>query len=262
MVELLIRMMLFHAKRRRKPHIPFFAYLDECQRYLSGDVPITLAEVRKQGVGLILAHQWQSQLAKVDEEILSAVHSATNIKVVFRVKDPREAAELAEMVIPLNLEMPVEVLTKETVVGYGRTFLQNGSVAASFGTSQSSTQSRTQSLAETDTTGESVTVTDSVSQSRGTNRSRTVGENDLITVTESSSDTVGSNQTTSQTESTAKTIGELELDFVDAQQRGHRRLYRERVRAERATTTPPRGAEAIAAAAPGRAAARIRERPA
>ena len=76
---------------------------------------------------MILAHQWQSQLAKVDEEILSAVRSGTNIKIVFRVKDHMEAMDLAEMVIPLNLEMPVELLIKETVVGYEARRMNNAS---------------------------------------------------------------------------------------------------------------------------------------
>ena len=79
-----------------------------------------LAQLRKRGVGMVLGHQWQSQLSKVDEEILSAVRSGTNIKMVFRVKDHKEATDLAEMVLPLDLETPVAKTIKPTVVGHRR----------------------------------------------------------------------------------------------------------------------------------------------
>jgi hypothetical protein len=182
--RLLIRFVLFHAKRRQNPHRPFFVYLDECQRYLSGDVPTTLAEVRKQGVGMILAHQWQSQLAKVDEEILSAVRSGTNIKVVFRVKDQVEAMDLAEMVIPLNLEMPVEVLTKETVVAYEVRRMNNASTGRNTTQTRSNSTTKATGTGVTETAGESVaestTHTESEQESwaetRGTSRSVALGE--------------------------------------------------------------------------------------
>ena len=44
--RLLIRYLFFHAKNRLYPERPFFIYCDECQRYLSGDVPNLLAEAQ------------------------------------------------------------------------------------------------------------------------------------------------------------------------------------------------------------------------
>ena len=116
--RLLLRFLVFHAKRRRRPERFFAVYADECQRYLTGDLPVALAELRKQGVALALGCQWQSQLAEAGEEVLSAVRNATNIKIAFQLKDHMEAADLAEMLIPLNLEEPIAALNKETVVGY------------------------------------------------------------------------------------------------------------------------------------------------
>jgi hypothetical protein len=37
--RLLTRFIFFHARRRRKPDVPYFLVLDECHRYLSGDLP-------------------------------------------------------------------------------------------------------------------------------------------------------------------------------------------------------------------------------
>jgi hypothetical protein len=102
-----------------------------------------LAELRKQGVALTLGSQWQSQLANADEEILSAVRNATNCKIAFQIKDHKEAADLAEMLIPLDLEQPIAALSKETAVGYRREALRNGSTTNSTGTSASTAHSVT-----------------------------------------------------------------------------------------------------------------------
>src|ERR1035441_8144630 len=103
--RLLTRFLFFHVKRRTTDK-PFWFYLDECQRYLSGDIPSLLAEARKFRMGVTLSHQWQSQLGKADDETLAAVHNATNLKVAFRIKHPTEAKEIAEAIIPLDLEVP------------------------------------------------------------------------------------------------------------------------------------------------------------
>jgi DNA helicase HerA-like ATPase len=125
--RLVTRFAFHHAKRRRNPERPFFIYMDECHRYLSGDLENILAESRKYGLGVVLATQWLQQLRKESENMLAAVLNATNTKVVFRVKDPEEAERLAEMVVPFNLEIPVAALTKPTVTGYRRTRLANES---------------------------------------------------------------------------------------------------------------------------------------
>jgi hypothetical protein len=118
--RLLTRFLFFHVKRRTTKR-PFWFYLDECQRYLSGDIPSLLAEARKFHCGVLLSHQWQSQLGKPDDQILAAVHNATNLKIGFRVKHPKEAQEIAEAIIPLDLEIPVRALIKPTAVGHKRT---------------------------------------------------------------------------------------------------------------------------------------------
>ena len=60
--RLLTRYLLFHTKRRRNLTRSCFVYLDECYRYLSGDVPTLLAEARKYKVGLVLGHQFLSRV--------------------------------------------------------------------------------------------------------------------------------------------------------------------------------------------------------
>jgi hypothetical protein len=95
--RLLTRFLFFHVKRRTTKR-PFWFYLDQCQRYLSGDIASLLAEARKFHCGVLLSHQWQSQLGKPDDQILAAVHNATNLKIGFRVKHPKEAQEIAEAI--------------------------------------------------------------------------------------------------------------------------------------------------------------------
>ncbi len=146
--RLLTRFLFFHAKRRRHPERAFFAYLDECHRYLSGDLENILAELRKFGCAAVLGHQWQAQLAKEDENMLAAVRSATNVKVAFRVKDPIEAADLADMVLRYNLEMPVHTLTKPAVIGHRLVKLKGESASEQVATTAMRTKSEGKSYTE------------------------------------------------------------------------------------------------------------------
>jgi hypothetical protein len=175
--RLLTRSLFFHAKRRHAPHRTFFVYLDECHRYLSGDLENLLAESRKYGVGLILAHQWLEQATTESDNMLAALRNATNVKVVFRLKDPEEAADLAHTVVPLDLEIPVACLVKPTVVG-NRLVKLNGESYASQesitemetqteGTSEAESYGVTESHAETTAQGESSADTEGVSAAEG-----------------------------------------------------------------------------------------------
>jgi DNA helicase HerA-like ATPase len=169
--RLLSRFLFFHAKRRRRPDRPFFVYLDECHRYLSGDLENILAELRKFGVGAVLSHQWQAQLAKDDETMLAAVRNATNVKVVFRLKDPVEAADLADMVLGYNLEMPVLALTKPIVVGHRLVRLKSESASDQYALSDMRSETEghsvTESSAYAESTGQTLGESISAAESEG-----------------------------------------------------------------------------------------------
>jgi len=181
--RLLTRFLFFHVKRRTTNR-PFWFYLDECQRYLSGDIPSLLAEARKFKTGVILSHQWQSQLGKPDDQILAAVHNATNLKVGFRVKHPKEAQEIAEAIIPLDLEIPVRALIKPTVVGHRRTYFSNWSVGdnESWGTSVSESISETVSESESDSVSDTVSDTIGWSTANTTTQSQSQSYDGWATV--------------------------------------------------------------------------------
>ena len=59
---------------------PYYIYLDEFQNFVSLDIARMLAEVRKFGLFLILAHQYFEQL---DEDITAAAMNNCQIKAVF-----------------------------------------------------------------------------------------------------------------------------------------------------------------------------------
>ncbi len=160
--RLLTRFLFFHVKRRTTKK-PFWFFLDECQRYLSGDIPSLLAEARKFRMGVTLSHQWQSQLGKADDETLAAVHNATNLKVAFRIKHPKEAKEIAEAIIPLDLEVPVKTLIKPTVVGHQRVMFANWSE----GESETYSVSHSQSVAHSITDSEGDSSSDTEGDSTG-----------------------------------------------------------------------------------------------
>jgi Type IV secretion-system coupling protein DNA-binding domain len=147
--RLLTRFLFFNAQRRQHPERPFFFYLDECQLYLSGDVSRMLAEARKYGVGVVLAHQYLWQLEKAGEDILHAVRNATNLKAFFRIKDAREAADHAETAIPLDLEMPVQASVRPTSVGIELVKLGSESRTEQESSTESHAEAEAESYAKT-----------------------------------------------------------------------------------------------------------------
>lgn len=80
------------ARPDRDPE-PYFLYLDEFQNFLSLDICRMLAEVRKRGLFLILAHQYFEQL---DEEITAAALNNCQIKAVFGGLSTMNARLMAE----------------------------------------------------------------------------------------------------------------------------------------------------------------------
>jgi hypothetical protein len=78
--------------RGRDPK-PYYLYLDEFQNFVSLDIARMLAEVRKFGLFLILAHQYFEQL---DEDITSAALNNCQIKAVFGGLSVTNARRMAE----------------------------------------------------------------------------------------------------------------------------------------------------------------------
>ncbi len=73
--------------------LPTFIYIDECQDYIAKDsnFAVILEQARKQKVGLIVAHQYLTQLS---QKILDSLHANTTIKFAGGVSD-RDAHALA-----------------------------------------------------------------------------------------------------------------------------------------------------------------------
>jgi DNA helicase HerA-like ATPase len=170
--RLLTRFLFFHAKRRAHPERPFFVYLDECHRYLSGDIPNLLAEARKYGLGTILSHQFLQQLGEPQELLRHAVLNTTNFKAVFRLQNPAEAAELAEAIMPLDYEMPLKASVRPTVVGHKRTLLTSESVGEQMSVSE--TEGHAIGIVEGETFTRGIMTADSVAEGRS--EGQTVGK--------------------------------------------------------------------------------------
>jgi hypothetical protein len=206
--RLLIRFMFFHARRRRRPDRPFFLYLDESHRYLSGDLPNIFAEIRKYGCGVVAGSQWLALAGKRDDPVREALAKGPNIRMVFRITDSAEAAELAESVMPLDLEQPVKALIKPTVVGHKRTVLRG----------QGTGSNRSQNYSEADA------LTVSASKTLSTSIADTVSESEADSITESHSKTTtrgtshtegsswGTSESVSETDGTSSSHGESSSD--------------------------------------------------
>ena len=115
---------------------------------------------------------------------------------LFRLNSMAEATQLAPEVVKLNLEMPVHLLVKPTVVGDQLVTLRNGATSTSTGTTDTLGTGVTDSAAETDTVGENW----------GT--AHTKG----VTITEGRSVALGEAETTGTTRSVTTTVGGAETD--------------------------------------------------
>jgi hypothetical protein len=109
------------ATLKPEQRLPTFVYIDECQDYIASDSNFTtiLEQARKQKVGLIVAHQYLTQLS---QGILDSLHANTSIKFAGGVSD-RDAHALAR-----NMRTKPEFLesqTKGSFAAYVRNFTPN-----------------------------------------------------------------------------------------------------------------------------------------
>jgi len=153
---------LFYCASRRDPKTaqekPFYAYIDECGDFLTTDIESILARSRKRGLHVILAHQWLEQLRQRGEGIYQGVMGIQN-KVIFGGISDEDAVILADHLFrtEYDLEIPVAALTKPSVVGYRRTWLNNWS--ESEGESESHAVGTTEIETTSDVTGASFSET-------------------------------------------------------------------------------------------------------
>ena len=161
---ILLRYLFLNAKLRSH-YKPFFVYVDECHHYMTEDIPRMLAEMRKYGVSVNLAHQWLSQLGKPGEPVYDGVLKGTLTKVIFRVADQAEAEQLVYTAVPLDLEMGVEASKRPAQIGHvigtlrgvtegvsesdsdGETFVDSSTISRALATSYATSSGRSQTHA-------------------------------------------------------------------------------------------------------------------
>ena len=119
---LLLISSLFGQSKLRTNTKPYFFYIDEAHRFLSGsNLAEVFEECRKYGLHLALAHQNLGQLRDAGERVFSTVINEAEIKAVFSIKEPEDAQYLVRLLYrngAIDPNRVKDVLTKPTVVGY------------------------------------------------------------------------------------------------------------------------------------------------
>jgi hypothetical protein len=198
--RMLLRSILFNAKRRTNSR-PCFIWMDEGHRYLSGDVPVLFEEVRKHAVGVTVAHQTISQLGEPGDRVREAVLSVPQNRLVFRINSMSEAALLAPEVVQLNLELPVSILVKPTVIGDELVKLRNAGISSSSGTTTTTGVSVTDSTSVTDQTGENWNTAEAKGVTLSTSHSEAIGEAHTKGTSRTVTRAVGGSETDTETDS-------------------------------------------------------------
>ena len=132
---LLFMSSLFTQSKLRSNTNPYFLYVDESHRFLSGsNLAEIFEECRKYGLHMVLAHQNLGQLRDAGDRVFSTVVNEADIKVVFSIKEPDDAEYLVRLLYRDGAVDPcrvMDVLTKPTVVGYAIEYLEAQSESTS-----------------------------------------------------------------------------------------------------------------------------------
>ena len=107
-----------------------------------------------------MSHQYLRQLGEPDELMRHAVLNNTNLKVVFRLQNPAEAAELAEAVVAIDYERPLAASIKPTVIGHKRTELHSSNTGEQSSTSQAVGRARGEAFGESYSSSSSTSVSE------------------------------------------------------------------------------------------------------
>ncbi|WP_436644544.1 type IV secretory system conjugative DNA transfer family protein [Microbaculum sp. FT89] len=209
---LIVRELFYVAKQRDTTHAkahPFYLYIDECGEYLTADVADLLAQTRKYGLHAILAHQWLEQLREQSPGIYAAVMAIQN-KVVFGGLSDADATLMADELFrtEYDLQIPVEALTKETVVGYARTWLNQWSESESSSETESEASSESWSESESVGMSEGASHGSSESSGDGTSSSNTYDKDGYpVGVVQGSSSSAGESTSSGTSWSMSRSAG-------------------------------------------------------
>ncbi|MEL6172004.1 MAG: type IV secretory system conjugative DNA transfer family protein, partial [Pseudomonadota bacterium] len=78
-------------ERNPRDKAPFHLYIDEAHNYLSENIPTILAECRKYGLHLTLAHQNLQQMREAGDAVFHGVMANARNKIVFQLEYPEDA---------------------------------------------------------------------------------------------------------------------------------------------------------------------------
>jgi hypothetical protein len=204
--RLFLRGILFEGKRRQSMR-PAMLWCDEGHRYLSGDIPNALEELRKFNIGVTLAHQNLSQLGPPGDRIRESLLTVPQNRLLFRLNSVEEATTMAPEVVKLNLEMPVAVLTKPTVIGHELRLMKSNSTGGALTNTMSNSRTLTNTNSKSagrslgGSTGESASKATTHTKMHGTSRSVADGVADTTAVTHSRSSSHATSDTATEGES-------------------------------------------------------------
>jgi hypothetical protein len=206
--RLFLRGVLFEGKRRKNLQ-PAMLWCDEGHRYLSGDIPNALEELRKFNIAITLGHQNLSQLGLPGDRVREALLKVPQNRLLFRLNSMEEATAMAPEVVKLNLETPVAALTKPAVISYEMRLMKSKSTGG--GLTNASSNSRTATRTDSNAIGKSIGGSRGGSTSKATARTTTHGTSrsvaDGVANTTGVTHSRSSSHATSNTQSESKSYG-------------------------------------------------------
>jgi hypothetical protein len=163
---ILLRYVFAAATRRTRVDKPFLVCVDECHNVLSGDLARLLPEARKFGVGVVLSHQYLFQLKAAGIDIYEAVRSTAHLKMVFRLRNPDEAEDVARDVFRFDYELPKPSMIRATAVGQEQVILRNISKSSgqTFTTTEAGSQALMHGHSEGSFQGSATAISDAAAQ--------------------------------------------------------------------------------------------------
>ncbi|WP_298858650.1 type IV secretory system conjugative DNA transfer family protein [uncultured Sulfitobacter sp.] len=156
-------------QREARVSRPFNLYIDEVHNFLSGDIPTLLAECRKFGLHLTMAHQYLHQLIAEGDLIYKGVMATARNKVCFAIDDSEDAEVMQRRIFAghYDLERPKRSMDKPVVIGHEIIELESHGIGQSKATTEGTATAQAVSHME----GQGITRSTSTSLSETTSDS-------------------------------------------------------------------------------------------
>ncbi len=203
--KLLVNEFVLATRQRNEGDRPLYLYIDECGRYVSNDISVTLDELRKRGLIMTLCHHFLEQIRnEAGEVVCESIKNNTKTKILFGGVTIENLKELIPDMFAghINWEEPIESLIRPTVIGQELVALRQSGKGKAKARGGSATQTEGDDIADSSNTSKSIVrdkdgniISINVGNGGGSGRTKKRGTSDTNTWVDTETEQEGVSET-------------------------------------------------------------------